>query len=151
MQDIVCAVIYSTAPANFWVPPPQKFHYVRIVERKNTTCFPPFLCRGGVSPPAKRTNNTATICVTPYSAILRALFLFSHSHLYCSEWHFKMMFAHTFAPLLKKGDHLAVVGFKNTSRHGKNIFSLTVFANSGIHSFFMFTLYNELNNIAIPI
>ena len=36
MQDIVCAVICSAAPANFWVPPPQKFHYVRIVERKDT-------------------------------------------------------------------------------------------------------------------
>ena len=40
MQDIVCAVIYSTAPANFWVPPPQKFHYVRIAERKNTMFSP---------------------------------------------------------------------------------------------------------------
>ena len=96
--------------------------------------FPLFLCRGGVSPPAKRTNYTATTYVTPYfvilslstlrgaqknnrrifaalrqqqtsmgklktyprrnignatpSQILRTLFLFSHSHLYCSEWHF---------------------------------------------------------------
>ena len=34
------------------------------------------------------------------SQILRTLFLFSHSHLFCSEWHFKMMFAHTLCPLL---------------------------------------------------
>ena len=32
--------------------------------------LPPFLCRGGVSPPAKRINYTATTYVTPYSVIL---------------------------------------------------------------------------------
>ena len=74
MQDIVCAVIYRMAPANFWVPPPQKFHYLELWKER-TQYSPPFLCRGGVSPPAKRTNNTATTYVTPYYVILSTPFV----------------------------------------------------------------------------
>ena len=65
MQDIICAVIYSTAPANFWVPPPQKFHYVRIVERKNTTCFPNFsVGRGFISRRKTHKQHGYNLCHT---------------------------------------------------------------------------------------